>query len=485
MAKKQTLLTYSVLDDKYSNGSIRYLRGLRDAAAGVPNVGTIDNPSDTGLPLLPTDPDPKLFSFVYKGEARILLAKVVTPSSGTAPYTTWTLVAVPDPAFGGWNTLARDIRLQYDGVDVATNPYGVAQVGNWLYIVDEASQKICTLGVNELNGLENGNIHTLANAPFDLGGEDITVPLNTDYRGQAIIALSDGETDYVYAVFTYTNDPWIYQDPGALVRLTADRETGELSYGDQVTVGMNPQEIVPVTPSGGGTQLLIPAIGGIQNAGTTNGTKSVISVMPAFGAWPAPTPDDPPIPATAPDLVTGNANPGATPAYDFHSIAAAFRPDDNGTVYILTLDYAAGYNGNDWALYRTTVSHLLGLVATPPVDIANAGFKLIDSGTAPAGYFWSILYENGEIAANDRLWFFRGTPLLVTPAKAYTAPPQTANANAFYDFGEAAGQIGGQSVDWADLTVETLRQAQAGVSLKHSFRSVIKAPKAPEMEEDK
>jgi hypothetical protein len=41
MSDKQTLLTYSVLDDEYSNGSVRYARGLRDAEAGTPTVGTM------------------------------------------------------------------------------------------------------------------------------------------------------------------------------------------------------------------------------------------------------------------------------------------------------------------------------------------------------------------------------------------------------------------------------------------------------------
>jgi hypothetical protein len=471
MADKQVLLTYSVLDDSYSNGSIRYLRGLRDAAAWVPDVGTIDNPSDTGVALLPSDADPKLFSFVYKGEARMLLAKVKTVP-GSASSATWTLLAVPNPAFGGWNSLARDITLQDGKMPAATNPYGVAQVGNWLFIVDYDSQKIYILGVNELNGLADGSTYTLTQAPIDLG-PGTTAGLSADAKGQAIIALSNGGNDYLYALYTVSYDPSTVQDPGILVRLTVDRATGALTYDTQTTVGANPQEIVPVTPSGGGTQLLIPAIGGIQNAGATNGIDSNISAVPAFSAWQK----------LAPVLVTGNAKPGATPAYDFHAIAAVLRPDDNGVIYMLTIDYAANWAGNDWAFYRTTVSNLLGLTGSP--EIQNAGFTLVDSGNAPAGYFWSILFENGAVAANDRLWFFRGTPLLVTPALTYTAPPQAGAANAFYDFGENADQIGGQNVDWADLTIETLRQAAAGVSLKRSFRSVIKAPKAAGEEEEK
>jgi hypothetical protein len=480
MSDKQVLLTYSVLDNLYQNGLVRFAGGLQDAVSGTPTVGTVDNPADTGVPLAATDADPKLFSFAFNGGARMLLAKVATPVPGEASTDTWTVANVPSPAANDWNPLvATDIVLQYPVVNpapVATNPYGVAQVGDWLYIIDYDSQKIIPLGVDELDNLPSGaTAHVLDNAPFDLGPNGVN-QLPTNAMGQAIIALSNGTANYLFALYTVSDDPYTKQDEGILVRLTVG-SNGALTYNAQVVVGINPQGIVPVTPvtpitaskrSPGSdeTALLIPAVGGIQKAGATNGASSTISHVYAFDAiWPA----------TADVLVTGNAKPGANPAYDFHAIAAASRADDNGIVYMLTIDYAANYAGTDWALYSTTVSSLLSKSNTP---IASAGFTLVASGTAPAGYFWDILFENGTAATNDRLWFFQGTPLRVSPALAYAT-------NVLFPVGTGTGQIGGQNVDWADLTIETLRQAAAGVSLKRSFRSVIKAPKAAEAEEEK
>jgi hypothetical protein len=70
----QFLLTYSVLDNKYSNGKVFSAGGLEDAdSTPTPaNVGTIDDRAGTGVPLAATDPDPRMFSFAYKSGAWML-----------------------------------------------------------------------------------------------------------------------------------------------------------------------------------------------------------------------------------------------------------------------------------------------------------------------------------------------------------------------------------------------------------------------------
>jgi hypothetical protein len=471
---KQVLMTYSVLDGVYQNPSLRYLRGLQDALSTTPNIGTIDDPRDTNVPLLSTDPDPKMFSFVGSDDGvRVLLSKVVTPVSGSAPFTTWTLLGASTS--GTWTTLAKDIVLATPGLKnqaVATNSYGVAQVGDWLYIVDYDSQNIYTLGVNELNGLPDGTVHTLLRAPLDLG-PGTTANLLATTMGQAIIALSDKSDEdnpvpYLFALYTESPTPYTVQNPGYLVRITVDAATGALTYDTQCTTGRNPQEIVPLTMGDGTVVITIPCVGGPQQAGGSNGQLSRIVTVLAF---------DSPWPATADTLVIGTSS-----TWDFFNIAAPNRADNSGIVYILTYDYNADYTTTDWALYSTTVSTLLGLPAGSTIAALGSS---IDSDTAAPGYFWNILFENGDSAQNDRLWFFRGTPLLATPALDYAAPPQTGVTNRFFDFGDAANQIGGENVDWADLTIETVRQAAAGVSLKRSVQAQkAPAPKA-EGEEEK
>jgi hypothetical protein len=460
MADNQLLVTYSVLNSVYKNGSLRFIRGVQDALSSTPTVGTIDNSRKTGVPLLSTDPDPKVFSFVGSdGGVRVLLSKVVSPVSGVAPFTTWTLLGA-SPA-GSWATLAKDIVLATPGVKnqvVATNSYGVAQVGNWLYIVDYDSQRIYPLGIDELNGLLPGTFHTLTQAPLDLSAN-----LPADAKGQAIIALQNGGTNYLFALYINYSSSYVHS-AGALVRLTVNAD-GTLTYGAQAAMGLNPQEIVPLTLTNGTTYLVIPCVGGDQQAGSSNGILSKIVRVPAFGTF------------TPTDLVTGDASG----TYDLFNIAGPSRAGDGGVVYLLAHDYSAGYE-TDWMLYKTTVS---GLLTQTGGTLSDAEFDESDFGTDAPGYFWNILYENGDTAENDRLWFFEGSALLVTPALAYAPAPQTGVTNRYFPTGTADDQIGGENVDWADLTIETVRQAAAGVSLKRSVQAQkAPAPKA-EGEEEK
>jgi hypothetical protein len=226
-------------------------------------------------------------------------------------------------------------------------------------------------------------------------------------------------------------------------------------------LGLNPQEIVPVTGTDGTVTLLIPEIGGGQRAQSTNGDVSDIQAVEAFV-----DPDD----LTAAKLVTGDAfSTWPATAYDIHAIAASAVPGDDSTVYILTVDYTGDYIGADWKLYKTTVSGLLG---AGEANISNAGFSIADqdnSEDGTFGYFWDILYENAG-GAGDRLWFLMGSPILVTLAGNYVPPPQTGTDNRFFDRGTGPGQIGGSNVNSFDLTIETSRQSLAGVSCKRGFR---------------
>ncbi|MDR1095687.1 MAG: hypothetical protein LBL31_04805 [Spirochaetaceae bacterium] len=470
---KLPLVTYSILDNVYANPSLNFLRGLRNASAAKPTVGTIENPRDTLVRMRPSDTDPKMFSYVYHAEVRMLLSKVVTPVSGTAPQTTWSLLGLPKPPYGAWAILAENIILQYpDGTAVATNAYGVAQVGNWLYIIDYDSQKIYILDVNELNGLPSGSAYTLTQAPYDLG-PDTDADLPDTAKGQAIIAEQDGAGNpYLFALFIDANSTATQHDPGHLVRVKVNAATGALTYDIQCDTGLNPQEIVLLTKSNKTVSVAVPSAGGAQQAGATNTTYSRIDTVPAFAASWTPT-----------TLVTGD--PAGAGTFDIFAIAAPDRVDSNGIVYVLTHDYNADYSGTDWILYSTTVAGLLSLVSVTLTQATQAGIlTVVESGTDAPGYFWNLLFETGANADNDRLWFFRGTPLLVTPALAYAAPPQSGELNKFCDIGTDEGDIGGASVDWADLTVEASRQAALGKSLKHSVRA-SKPPAAATEEEEK
>jgi hypothetical protein len=480
--RKVLELSYTSFDSQYTNGSLRYIRGFQDAnsSANPVTVGTLDDPRSAGFPMRPEVADTKIFSFAYRGEVRFLVCKVGSGSQAGK----WSLLMAPTPPLGAWAILARDIQLKdKSGNFVLANPYGAAQAGRTLYIPEYDSKKVWSIGVNELNGLEDNADYTLSADPLDLGIPAPGAALPANAQGQAIIALSPATgSPSVFVLFTVSTvtsnpPPQLTQDPGILARLTVG-SNGVLSYDTKVTVGRNPQELVPVTDNSGVTRILIPAIGGMQKAGSSNGGDSNITSVPAFGSWSSYAQ------IGAPVLLKGDGGSTGGATYDIHDLGASYRANNgDGFVYILTLIYAAGYAGTNWRLYRITVADLLSLSNTTISDALDAGLESKDSGMGTSGYFWQLLYETGSDDTKDRLYFFRGAALLVCPAKAYPATVATVPPNASYRYfnvGEKDGDIGGDVVDWADLSIETVNQIAAGHSLKRSVQASV--PKGAEEE---
>ncbi|MDR1987062.1 MAG: hypothetical protein LBP88_08865 [Treponema sp.] len=471
MADKQYLASYTVLDALYQNGALKYVAGLQDASAAAGSVGTVDIPRNANVPFSAALPDPVVFSFVYQGQVRVLVGEI-TSEGGKLSTCVYTLAVPPAPPAEGWAVFADQITLaaKDGGPMVATNPHGLAQVGDYLYLIDYESQFIYILGGNELTNLPVATTHVLAQYPFDVGSE---AALPDDAKGQAIIALTDADGNtYLYALYIVNDSSGGDYKPSILVRLSVDTSDGSLKYVDWVEVGLNAQEIVPVSDTNGNVTLLIPAIGGYQNAGKTNGALSEIDSVDPF----------PLKSLSATVVLTGDATPPNPPTYDFQAIAASFRSNDYGIVYILTGDYDANYD-NDWTLYQTTVQKLLSVTKLPISQAVDKGILTqVDASQGTPGYFWDLLWVNGPVPDADRLLFFRGSPLLVNPAAAYTPLPENNPANIYFDRGTDPGQIGGQNVNSATLMEEAALQAAAGVSLKRSVKAVRAAVPAEEEE---
>jgi hypothetical protein len=443
------LLSYTVLDSLYQNGALMKITGEEDATSV--SVGTVDNPAATGIAIDPTLPDPVVFSFVNGGTLRELLVKIQSKGGEDSTCT----VRLIDPTASPWSSLSGDITLGTVESPILRNPHGVAQAGDMLYFIDYESQQIVLLGTDELN-LQTPSEYSPVNAPFDL----TTILSTPNARGQAIIVIGN----YLYALYLVSDNtpypPEYY--PSILVRMSIGIG-GALTYDAKVNVGKNATEIVPVT-SGEAVTLLIPAIGGGQEAGTSNGTASNISSVPAVGTWSG----------TAPVLLTGDAPSDPLTLYDIRAIAAPM-PGNTKTdmLYILTASYtAADYNSVGWRLYQTSITKLLGAGGITLSQMVSAGNLLfVDEGNASGGstysgiYYWDILYEN-EASGSDRLWFVQGSPILATPAASYASPTVPGS----YVYFNTGSGIGGENINSVDLTAETLSQAAAGVSLKRGFR---------------
>jgi hypothetical protein len=493
--EQELLAAFTVMDVMYKNGVLRYIPG--DAAGGTLDIssGAIGDPvTAVGVPSVAIgaddDPDPVLFTFTVPGptlnsdpEVRILLVKISTPvpgqPSGTARYS---VLNPHNPPSGTWETIARDVHLKYNNADAVGNPHAVAQAGDTLYIIEYDTQKIWSLGVHDLDGkITTPDVVATCSlaAPINLGpGSDADLP--ADAKGQALIYLENGSDKYLFALYQVPDalDPTGYV-ASVLVRLKKNATSGLFEYDDDTVVGLNAQSIIPVsyTPEDAEealTMLLIPAIGGRQQAGSTNGANSdIYKAAPFAGTFSADV------------VLTGDPMPaqGAPTTFDIAAIAA--QAANNGVVYILTFTFDTGWTALYWKLYRTTADALLGLSGSPTLSSLEGGVLIKKDGNPSDGptpgidvygglNYWDILYENGTTAAADRLWF-RKNGVLINDAQSYGGSPRT------FATGLELGQIGGDNINSFDLVAEVIRQAKAGVSLKRGFKSV-KSQGAPEAE---
>ncbi|MDR0597891.1 MAG: hypothetical protein LBG14_05230 [Treponema sp.] len=483
----ELVLGLTALNQGYKKAKVMAVSGKDGAATNI------NDPVDSGYAVAATVEDPVLHSFIAgDGDLRVLLAKIAT--SEPAPSTcTYTLLKPSNMNIENWsNAEAEDIVLQYSGTNVATNPHGLAQVGDKLYIVDYDSQKIVILGNSEL---QNTAVSHPVTPPFDLGpnGEGELPP---SARGQAIIALKNkAGASFLFALYlnyTSTGDP----DSGILVRLTVG-SGGVLAYNAKVTVGINAQEIWPIVK---GTEdadvlLLVPALGGTQKNGASNGTASRISAVPAFGTWPSS--------GTATPIVTGDppASPsttyaGPTPSFDIRVVVSSLRATGTAPVYILAADFTEDWRGADYRLYKTTVADLFALYtnapATPPtissLAVPTTGCLTVVKGgqvysaaepTMPFGIFYlALLFQTSADEENERLYEFLGSALTISSAKRYGARAIT------FGLGTDPGQVGGDNVNSAILLAETIRQYEEEHSLKNNATSIKIAAVSGEEEEE-
>jgi hypothetical protein len=487
------ILGYSVLDEGYEEGKIMAVSGKDNTDSW--DGDDINDPVNTGYQLdQVNDHDPLLNPLVSEGNLQILLSKITTNPPDQPSSTTYTVLQPSNMNMTDWSVpVAENIVLTYGNVPVATNPHGLAQVNDFAYIGDYDSHKIFLLGAGELNKTTTSP-HPLAEAPFNLDDVTALELFLENAKGQSIIALQSktsgedgGPVDYVFAlliVYDADRTEWGYS---LLVRLIVNSD-GSLQYDTHTTVGKNAQEMWPIFK--GDTDddvlLVIPAIGGEQNAGTTNGTESNICAVPAFGAWPVPADPDA---LAAKVLLTGDPqeDPADLPvpryARDIRVAAASTRASPDALAFIMAAGFTADYRGADFRIYRTTAEDLFGLYtstsATPTISsLVPEIFEVVREGQvyssaeplAPYGdYYLGLLYENADDPAGERVLQFLGSALTIDSAANFGGRSLT------FGLGNGPGHIGGKNVNSAAQLAETIRQFESGLSLKRS----VKATRAP------
>ncbi|MDR0732144.1 MAG: hypothetical protein LBF63_10785, partial [Treponema sp.] len=366
-------LGYATFNKGFRRGKVMAVSGK----TGAWDPGNISDPVDTDYVLDAEVEDTVLQDYIYQDRLQVLAANIVTNEpTETTSTCSYTLLEPSNMNPEDWsNVRAKDVVLQYPaGTNVATNPHGLVQVGEKLFIIDFDSRKLVILGAGELDGLGTGN-HPLANAPYDLG---TAAGLSATARGQALIAMQNSAgASFLFALYLDYDNRGKLKD-SILVRLSVDPDDGSLAYETQTNVGKNAQEIWAIFKgtSDADALLVIPAIGGEQQAGSSNGTASNLSGIPAFGTWPAKAlvlfTGDPPASST-------KTYPGPEPANDIRVFVSTLRPwtpppapqtgEDAETgeegpefpVFILAGGFTSDYRGANYRLYKTGVGDIFDL----------------------------------------------------------------------------------------------------------------------------
>ncbi len=170
---------------------------------------------------------------------------------------------------------------------------------------------------------------------------------------------------------------------GYVVRYAVNSDDGTLTYKDSVRVGKNSFSLNLY-----GGKLYVPAIGGMQQAGSANEDASVYIVS---------------VNALSKKLVSKKVVLPEGIVGDFRDIALA-----NDEVYVLTGFYTSDYSQLTGKLYKTPVSNLEA--ASP-----EAWTEMQDINQA--GYLWGLHAEK-----NKRFWFVKGQRIQVFSDAAAVVP---------------------------------------------------------------
>lgn len=500
MSELHVFITTTNGNGDYLEFKLMFSAGKQNAGPGY--VGTITSPEPVkNITFPPTLTDPVFFSYPYNSEegtaiVRGISAKIISEGGDIPSSCTLELLELPDPATNEWTTLSTgDITLKHPttGVDIFTNPQGIAIIGGYIFGLDYDSRLLTILGVNELVN-KSGN-YTVQTVPYDMS----EVIGDENARVRAVIALGSKLYSLFINYYEEEEDPeeWAHSK-GYITRF--DVSGTALSNSMMSTVGKNPQEVVPGIDEDENVQLFIPAIGGEQltdDADTiaTNGIESNICVLPAEGAWAG----------SAPVLLTGDTHgAGLATAYDIHDLGIVARNGDS-PVFILTAMYGgADYYQLYYRIYLSTVNKMLSLRTTlpdlPPTlseAAASGAITVIDEGVIltdkvnPVGlYHPSInIIQHPTDPEKDLVVLCTGSTILITRVLAYGSrtakeapePPEPSSAkdttpeppysknNPYTIFANA----GGVNMNSIDITRESLYQAERkNISLKHGGRMI-------------
>jgi hypothetical protein len=146
---------------------------------------------------------------------------------------------------------AKDWGAQSDP-NFAANAFNIVRIGDYLYIISQEIGRI-----SKVNLTTNSLVSSV-----DMSG----VAAGYTAKGQDII-LINGK---IFALFIVSDPSYDYQG-SIVVEVKHTEDDSAPTFGNRVTVGKNAANLAPV-----GNYIYVPSTGGMQNAGSGNGTSSRI-----------------------------------------------------------------------------------------------------------------------------------------------------------------------------------------------------------------
>lgn len=140
-----------------------------------------------------------------------------------------------------------------------------------------------------------------------------------------------------------------------------------------------------------GTDLLLTAIGGPQQANTWNPDSHIQKVAQSGLA------------VTNLLKAAASSSDPVTDQFDFRALTFSA---DGSHAYILTGKYNTGFTTMNWRLYHTTMSTLTGADNDLINDIIPT---TVDNASSTSGYLWALLYSESTV----KTWFARGNDLAI------------------------------------------------------------------------
>jgi hypothetical protein len=477
-------MDFTAFDQIYENGQFRFFQG------GTGSPKNVQAPKDAVTSVIGAAGDSEVYSYMGTDGPRALVCNVTTSGGkSTGKYfvckadlsgtdVSWSLIA------GGTTGITLVVNSGSPSVStpVAGNPSGVVQVGTNLYINDYDTTNVYTVAIAALEASTTGADVSVTSYPIPGGmlPTDDDDPDDVKVHGVSLIALTGNNgTSPVTRLFALYNgafedgshmpNPYVN---GTVVRLAISGAT--VVAEQSVTVGKNTQSLTPVYDDTGAVNLLVPAIGGYQYGGNTNGSDSTLQrVSSTFGL----------IMAVSTVFIGDGAPGGVTPVtttgnYDIKSVGAS----DSAIVWLLLVTNDSNYR-SWWRLFKTTVTKILAIGATGKSltdAITDRDLIPVDSGFGSPGYYWELLCES-SITDPGRLWFVMGTPIRISAMDNY-------DDKVLFDEGSLYAKVTGSpfpasvNVNSADLIGEMIYQYNLGNSID---TRLIKGQKPAQDEDDK